>query len=361
MAKDDNRGHVYDEDGNDIMPPPPKRGWLWAGLGAAVLLIGGGLALALSHAAPKPVAIAHHHVTKKDPAPNILIPPNYPAHLTANASVFAQISALNQKYITWADKAIHAQVPAIPATGPGAGTLTPAILNNAAVIAKFGGPQVPASLAGIPLPTGTPANGSIVGLTSQFLQSQMPFAIHDWPGITTSELTRAYAKAANFLFDINGNNPAGALQYTDPYSSHGSTDSGFLANGSNPNYPIVKYFTASSANGGMLPLRQVEYLSWVVITPGSAPNDTVTTVYDPPTQNPQGHVVYDNLDISNLTYDTVMSGLVNGKLTVGLYQWPIGTVNLALIQEGGQTHWYVTNLGNEAVTNTPNVVYWTAP
>lgn len=39
MAKDDNRGHVYDEDGNDLMPPAPKRGWLWAGLGAAVLLI----------------------------------------------------------------------------------------------------------------------------------------------------------------------------------------------------------------------------------------------------------------------------------------------------------------------------------
>ena len=364
MAKDDNQNHVYDDDGNDIVPPAPKRWGLYAAIGASVAAVGTVMALALLHPAPK-VAIGghHHHVTKKDPAPNILVPPNYPAPQPSGTSLFSQISQLNQRYITWADNAIHAQVPAIPATGPGAGTVTPAILNTPAVMAKFGGPKVPTSLKGIPLPVATPANGSIVGLTPQFLQQEMTVggASGTWPGMTTADLTRAYAKAANFLFDINGNNPAGALQYMDPYAAGGAAEPSTLSNTANPNVPVTKYFTASAANGGMLPLRQVGYLSWVVITPGGIGTDTQTTTFQPSVHSPAGHVVYGNLSIANLTYDTVQSGMVHGKLTVGLYKWPIGEVDMVLIKQGGQTHWYVASFGGEGVTNTPNVVYWTAP
>lgn len=110
----------------------------------------------------------------------------------------------------------------------------------------------------------------------------------------------------------------------------------------------------------MLPLRRVEYLAWVTMVPGTTAASS-TTVYLPTTIYPLGHVVCGNFDISNLVYEAVTSRPHHGHLTIGLYRWPIGSVNPALIQDGGQTHWYVTMASREDVTNTPTVVYWTAP
>ena len=360
MAKDDGRGHVYDDDGNDLVPPAPKR-WPWI-VGVSVLVVAlGGFFLSRPPAKAVPVGAPHHVTKKKDPGGSATIPNYQEPPRSSTISIFTPIAALNNKYITWADQQIHAQVPAIPATGPGAGTLTPAILNNPAVMKQFGGPKVPTSLAGITLPTGTPANGSIVGLTPSFLQPLLVGMRGGmWPGITASELTRAFAKAANFLFAINGNNPAGSLQYVDSFSDQGGLDQVLLGNAANPNYPIVKYFTASAANGGMLPRRQVQYLSWVAVVPGHTGASTQISTYSPATISPQGHIVYTFL-IENLVDYTVMSGMVHGKLTIGLYKWPVGGVAVALIKNGAQTHWYVTGLGGDGVGNTPTTVYWTAP
>jgi hypothetical protein len=357
--KDDNRAHVYDADGNDVlaMDPAPRR-WLWWAGGAVVLAALA--ALALTHLQSHAVAAAPrtHHVRKPVTlAQQLQHVPNYSAKTTSGASIFTQIAALNQKYIHWADLMIHKQVPQIPATGPSAGTLTPAILNNPQVIAKWGGPAVPLTLAGIHLPAGTPADGSIVGLTPQLVQSIYNNNGGNFvTGLTVSRLQRAFIKAADFIMAANGSNPASMLQYMDPYALNGQLDQSFLANASNPNYPIVKYFTASAANGGWLPLRDTNYISWVTITPGST-----TIGLTSPTTHPTGHVLIGNLAINNITFNTVGSGLVNGKLTVGLYEAPVSQIDLALIQQGPQRHWYVTGMQGDGYGNTPSAIYWTAP
>lgn len=359
-SKDDYRAHVYDAEGNDLLAtdPSPRR-WVWWAGGAVVLAALA--ALALTHRpAAHPVATAPrvHHVTKPlSLAQQLRHIPHYSTKTTPGVSIFTQIAALNQKYITWADLMIHKQVPEIPATGPGAGTLTPAILNNPAVIAKWGGPAVPLTLAAIHLPAGTPADGSIVGLTPQLVQSIYNTNGGNFvTGLTVSRLQRAFIKASDFIMAVNSSDPASMLQYVDPYALSGQLDQSFLANASNPNYPTVKTFTASAANGGMLPLRQVEYVSWATLTRG-ATSISVTGG----TAHPTGHVLIGNLGIDNITFNTVESGLVNGKLTVALYVAPVSEITMALIQQGAQTHWYVTGLQGDNFGNTPAAVYWTAP
>lgn len=349
------------------MEPSPK-GWLWALAGVVVLGgVGTGAWFATHHAPHKsPVAAKAPHPAKKATASTSTVsttpPNNYVAAPPQGVSLFTQMATINNKYIAWADQEIHAQVPQIPATGPNAGALTPAVLNNPAVIAKWGGPPVPSSLAGIKLPLGTPANGNFVGLTPQFLDAELAdnHGAGSIPGLTAPLLQQAITTAGDFIMAINSSNPASALQYVDPYSGNGQIDQEFLNNGANPNYPIIKYFTASKANGGMLPWRQVEYDSWISVTFPYHAAKQFTVLFSATIHHPSGHVIM-AMNINNLTFHEVGSGLNPSHLIVGQYVAPIGMTQVALIQSGSQTRWYVTNMASDGFGNTPSAVYWTAP
>ena len=346
------------------MEPSPK-GWLWALAGVVVLGgVGTGAWFATHHAPHKsPVAAKAPHPAKKATASTSTVsttpPNNYVAAPPQGVSLFTQMATINNKYIAWADQEIHAQVPQIPATGPNAGALTPAVLNNPAVIAKWGGPPVPSSLAGITLPLGTPVNGSFVGLTPQFLAQELAdnHGAGSIPGLTAPMIQQAITTAGDFIMALNSSNPASALQYLDPYHEDNRADQILLAD--SMTIPITQEYTASATNGGMLPLRQTEYESWISVT---FPNDAVkqfTVLFPDVVNSPQGHVIA-ALYVGNLTFHTIESGLVNGKLTVGQYVAPAGAY-VALIQDHGQSRWYVAGIGEDAFGNTPAAIYWTAP
>ena len=362
---------MADDNFGAIMVPGPRPLWhILAMVVGGLVVVGGGFYVwhrNETHPTPAKVAAAkraHKKGTKTASVESTTPPTNYVTASPKGVSVFTQMAAINNKYIAWADQEIHAQVPQIPATGPNAGALTPAILNNPAVMTKWGGSAVPMSLAGIALPPGTPSNGSIVGMTPQELQMVWEFSMKRWPTLTLAETQSAITTAADFVMEINSSNPASALQYEDPYSDGGGADQSLLDNAANPNYPIIQYFTASKANGGMLSWRQVEYESWVSLSLN--PQDffsgsTQFSQYDPVTTTPAGHVLIGNLAVQDFSFHTVESGLVDGHLTVGRYDAPIGTVSLALIHSGGQARWYVTGLSGDVFGNTPSQTYWTAP
>ena len=342
----------------------------WRGLGiliGGILLVGGGIgAWFATHHAPhkSPVAAKAPHLVKKAPAPALsLTPPNnYVTAPAKGVSLFTQMADINNKYIAWADQQISLQVPAIPSSGPNAGALTPAVLNNPAVIAKWGGPPVPSSLAGIKLPLGTPANGNFVGLTPQFLAAELAdnHGAGSIPGLTAPMIQQAITTAGDFIMALNSSNPASALQYMDPYAAGGQADQSLLIDPADPAVPLVKFFTANAPSGGLLPLRQTEYDSWMSVTYPNHAIPQFTVLFSASVNHPTGHVVM-ALDIENLTFHTIGSGLVQGKLVVGQYVASVGMTQVALIQGGSQTRWYVTNMGSDEFNNTPSAIYWTAP
>ena len=295
-------------------------------------------------------------------------PPNYvtpPAAQTGQ--LFQQIAAINNKYIAWGDRQISQAVPAIPASGPDAGTLTPAILNAPSTLAHWPGPKVPLSLsaAHVKLPPGTPANGSIVGLTPQAVATALKANQKFWPGLTAQRLTGALVTAAQFVMASVGNNPMSDVAYLDPYADHNGADQSFIQGfgGGSP----AGYFTAPASQGGVVPLRQVDYVMWASYALNPTNYYSGGTKLGAPSaqamgDGPAGHLVFANeVAIMGLNFHVVGSGLVNGKLTIGRYDASVGDVTLALIRDGRQERWYVTSMNNVTFGNTPSVVYWTAP
>jgi hypothetical protein len=348
------------------MEPSPK-GWLWALAGVVVLGgVGTGAWFATHHAPRKmPLAAKAPHPAKKATASTSTVsttpPNNYVAAPPKGTSLFTQMAAINNKYIAWADQQISLQVPAIPSSGPYAGTLTPAVLNNPLTLKKWPGPLVPTSLqaAGVKLPLGTPANGNFVGLTPQFLAAELAdnHGAGSIPGLTAPMIQQAITTAGDFIMALNGNNPASALQYLDPYHEDDRADQILLADSMTT--PITQEYTASAANGGMLSLRQTQYESWISVTYPNPAVKQFTVLFPDVVNSPQGHVIA-ALYVGNLTFHAIGSGLVNGKLIIGQYVAPAGAY-MALIQDHGQSRWYAIGIGEDNFDNTPAAIYWTAP
>nr|WP_031942636.1 hypothetical protein [Sulfobacillus thermotolerans]AEP14269.1 hypothetical protein [Sulfobacillus thermotolerans] len=292
--------------------------------------------------------------------------PDYVRPAQAGTSIFTQMAAINTHYIAWADQRISQAVPAIPSSGPGAGTLTPAILNAPLTLKEWPGPRVPTSLqaAGVTLPVGTPANGSIVGLTPALVAESLHYTQKMWPTLTASELMGAYQTAAEYVMAAEGNNPMSGLQYDDPYTNNGQEDQSFIQQSaeSSPAGP----FTAGGGVG-MIPARQVDYESWISYsinptdywasgtTLAGGQNSAVAT------KAPAGHVLVSGVVIQGLTDHIIGTDMIAGHLMIGQFPIQVGDVTLALVQNGAQTHWYVTAAHEFSGGNTPSATYWTAP
>lgn len=295
-------------------------------------------------------------------AVNTPTPPLFAVPPPQSGHIFQEMAQINQTYIAWADRQIAKQVPEIPATGPNAGTLTPAILNSPAVMAKWGGPPVPVSLAaaGVHLPPGTPADGSIVGMTPQRLRTMVRHA--HIPGLTVRLLREAITTASRYFIVWNGNDPVGSIHYLNAYAMHAALDQNALDNEGNP---LIDVFTRSPSQGGMLLSREVAYRQWVSLT--GIPSwrrflgSTTESPVHPATENPAGHVVLAGIKIVGLTDHLIGSGLVRGRLTIGQYVTAPATCTLALIQDGGVRRWYVTAFQIGPSSVLPQTVYWTAP
>ncbi len=338
--------------------------WPWL-VGAGVVIVGGGATWLMTHqAAAKPTTVTkapvHHHTTRPTSKfqPQAGTPNYVPKSQPKNGQVFQAMAAINDKYMTWGDQQIAKAIPSIPSRGPNAGMLTPAILNSPWVLKHYPGPKVPTSLAaaGVKLPAGTPANGSIVGLSLGDMQQALK-ATGFFPQLTPQQLLGAYQTAAKYVMASQGNNPASSIQYNDPYADGGQEDASWFA-GSHDN--AAWNFIAPASQGGMLPLRQVNYDNWVSFTLNAGNYYNLVKV-SPVVSHPSGHVVVGDVGIENITDHIIGSDLVNGKLVIGQYSGSIGEVSLALIKDGSQERWYVTAMSGISGSNTPTQTYWTAP
>lgn len=321
-----------------------------------------------SHPVRKTVAAVPrvHRKPSSSPQPGSAVP-DYVRPAQAGTSIFTQIAAINTHYIAWADQRISQAVPAIPSSGPGAGTLTPAILNAPLTLKEWPGPRVPTSLqaAGVTLPVGIPANGSIVGLTPALVAESLHYTQKMWPTLTASELMGAYQTAAEYVMAVDGNDPMSAIQYLDAYADGGKLPQSFIQH--TPGGSVTSGFTASAAQGGMIPLRQVEYVNWVSYsinptnywasgtTLAGGQNSAVAT------KAPAGHVLVSGVVIQGLTDHIIGTSVEHGRLIIGQFVGTVGDVTLALVQSGAQTHWYVTVAHEFSGSNTPSAIYWTHP
>lgn len=337
---------------------------VWPWIAGAVVVIGGGVvAFETLHAAPKPTTVTqapvHHHTprptSKFQPQAGT---PNYvPQSQPKNGQVFQAMAAINDKYMTWGDQQIAKAIPSIPSSGSNAGMLTPAILNSPWVLKHYPGPKVPTSLAaaGVKLPAGTPANGSIVGLTLGDMQQALK-ATGFFPQLTPQQLIGAYQTAAKAVMAYEGNNPVSEMQYLDPYTDGGQEDQSWVAGyHGTPAYDFI----APASQGGMLPLRQVDYLTWTSFSLNAGNYYNLVKVA-PAVTHPTGHVVVGDVGIENVQIHTIESGMVSGHLTIGRYDGSIGEVSLALIRDGKQERWYVTAMSGISFGNTPSQIVWTA-
>ena len=118
-------------------------------------------------------------------------------------------------------------------------------------------------------------------------------------------------------------------------------------------------FIAPASQGGMLPLRQVDYLTWTSFGLNAGNYYNLVKVA-PAVTHPTGHVVVGDVGIENVQIHTIESGMVSGHLTIGRYDGSIGEVSLALIRDGKQERWYVTAMSGISFGNTPSQIVWTA-
>lgn len=321
-----------------------------------------------------------HKVVPKAKAPQFPgIPDFVPRFQPKNGQVFQAITRINNRYIAWSDHQIAAQVPGIPATGPLAGTLTPQVMNASVIMQKYGGPAIPTSPSAVgavikPSPVEiymgdypsngqVPANGSVTGLSLPTMQAAL--TANPWLHVTPQQLMGAYTVAAQYAMAWAGNDPAAAFQYLDPYGYGGHNDQSFLH--AFPHNDVATDFTAPGYQGGILPVRQYVYQSFVNYQLTHGRFYQLEQPLYPETQ-PAGDVVA-SVIIKNVAAENIGSGLympngmvsIHGRLEIGLTVPEIDTVAVSLIRNGNATRWYVTATnglhGNFATAQT----FWKAP
>lgn len=317
--------------------------------------------------------------TKKVKAPQFPgIPDFVPRFQPKNGQVFQAIARINHRYIAWGDAQIAVAVPGIPATGPLAGTLTPQVMNSAAVLAKWDGPAIPTSPAAVgavikPNPALTylgwypangkiPANGSVTGLSVSTMQTVL--SANPWLHITPNQLMAAYQVAGEYTMALFSNDPLSSFRYLDPYGYGGHNDQSFIQGIFTRN--VAYDFTAPGYKGGVLPLRQYVYQSFVnyQLTKG-----TFYQVEKPlyPETQPKGDVVA-SVIIADVSPTVIGSGLytpngrasIHGHLEIGMTTPQAHTVALSLIRSGTVERWYVTE-ANVGGGNSTAQTFWKAP
>lgn len=307
------------------------------------------------------------------------IPDFVPRFQPKNGQVFQAIARINHRYIAWGDAQIAAAVPGIPATGPLAGTLTPQVMNSAAVLAKWGGPAIPISPAAVgavikPSPAMTylgyypsngniPADGSVTGLSVSTMQTVL--RANPWLHVTPNQLMGAYQVAAKWMMAAFGNNPVSRFQYLDPYAYAGHNDQSFAA--SSPHHNMAYGFTAPGYQGGVLALRQYGYQSFSNYQLNSGDFYALEQPLYPETQ-PARDVVA-SVIIKNVSDEIIGSGLytrnglasIHGRLEIGLTIVKAQTVAVSLIRSGKATRWYVTAVSGLNGGNATGQTFWRAP
>lgn len=354
---------------------PSARPW-WhipTGIAAGVIVLGGGTygVLQSMHHDPHPVAVAKKTPAKKKTSATVatgpVTPPNYVSSTSPKTGhVFSAIAAINNRYIAWADRQISLAVPAIPSSGPYAGTLTAGILNSPLTLKKWPGPTVPSSLAaaGVKLPVGTPANGSIVYNTpsmSAFWAQMMVEAHPYWPQLTMPELQAAFKTAAEYTLAANGDNPVSSLKYVESYAMGGAEDQSFLK--TDGGVPLYNVFTAPVNQAGMLVSRQMVYDAWATYTMQGSVNAGGNTQVTPSSTVtlPGQQVLVNGLNISGMGVTLIESYAQGGHLVIGPTHGTVGAIQLVLVKDSaGQSRWYVT-ASSSGGSNVPNHTYWTGP
>lgn len=317
-------------------------------LGLFAIAAGGGALWGL----PKLAHKLHPHISTGSGKPAAV--PMY--HPPAGKNIIDQINAVNQKYVAWVDQQVHRAVPEIPATGPNAGTLTPAVLNSPGVLKKWPGPKVPTSLKGIPIPKNTPANGAIVGLSPSALAHYTAEAKKYWPNITQAQVKAAMTRAARFVLAGGGNGAMKTLPFFDSALYKGEFDQAVMSK-TNPLLNI----TGPASKGGMLPLRQVNYRAWVSFAPpGSSSHPTIQSSSIALNQ-PNGHVRFANFMVNNVIIHVIGTGMYQGKLRIGKFSASSNQIVEGMVSGANQSQWYMWGSKPGQFTNKPNPIYWSKP
>ena len=308
------------------------------------------------------------------------IPDFVPPWQPPKNQVLAAMARINNRYIAWGNHKIAAGVPGIAATGSNAGTLTVSVMNSAAIMKKYGGPAIPTSPSAVgavikaspvltrlgyyPSNGQIPANGSVTGLNLTEMQAALK--ANPWLHVTPQQLMGAYQVAAQYTMAVMGNTPMASFQYLDPYGYGGHNDQSFMHvySYNNP----ASDFTAPGYLGGILPVRQYMYQSFVNYPALNAKNFYLLEKPLYPETQPSGDVVASAI-MANVSAEMIGAGLYNangmvsihGRLEIGLTTPQIQSVAVSLIRSGNTAKWYVTATrgihGNFATAQT----FWKAP
>lgn len=174
--------------------------------------------------------------------------------------------------------------------------------------------------------------------------------------MTKAQVKGALTTAARYAMASTGN-AAVSLSFNDSAIQNWSLDYKALSSG----WGSGRHFTESAAKGGMLVERQVAYRLWASFpTPGSSTTPTITAAPWTITK-PSGNVRYADFMVNNLALKIIGSGMVHGKLTVGLYNGIASQITLAMVTAGGHSRWYVAGMNNDTIENVPSAIYWTKP
>lgn len=258
------------------------------------------------------------------------------------------MASMDTDYLTQLVTLQHRALPWLTTSVANDATVGVNNFNNPVVLRQYHVPPLPVSLAAARVSTAAlPAPNAIMGLTPKRVAQwqeeadQGPVKDH----LSAAQLTQAVTVATQYLLDVDGNGSYG-VYLENPLSPHVSGPRTYSLTS-----PAISVSALTGAQG-LFAQRQYVYQEWANV-------QNVTIGFSTPDPQLPGHIVT-TLLVNDIAVNLVMGGLNHDHEIIGVYPAPPTNVAVDLIQDGGQTRWYVSwaSAGN---TGNPTQVLWVGP
>ncbi|AEW04720.1 hypothetical protein Sulac_1220 [Sulfobacillus acidophilus DSM 10332] len=275
-------------------------------------------------------------------------PPTPPVSTPPQSSLWASMATIDTHYLTQLVALQHQALPWLTASVANDATVGLNDFNNPIVLNQYHVPPLPPSLAAAGVnPATLPANNSIEGLSSSRVALWQAEADHGptVAHLSAAQLTTAVNTATQFLLADDGNG-CSAVYLQNPFAAWVSGSRTYALTS-----PAISVGGLTGPQG-LFAQRQYVYQAWANVS-------AATIGFSTPDPQPAGHVVTTVL-INNIQVNLVMGGIDQGHEIIGIYPAPPTNVAVDLIQDNGQTRWYVS-WASSGETGNPSRVLWTGP